>query len=113
MTNVNLPVFKRTSAPADDVIESIKDGGFEMKGSALKGRLTHHENDNGIGLSVVDAPFGTVVLPSGPIRGAFLGENSVGMKSIIPESPSGEENSNRGEQDSQTRGSSSSRSYNV
>jgi len=74
---LELPVFKRLSTDFADLHEQFEEAGFKHTGEALNGKVHYHESA-GIGITLVEGPLGgTLVFPSGPVRGFIYGENSV------------------------------------
>lgn len=78
MINIESSVLKRFDKSASEVRKELKESGFEDTGAVLDGRLAYHENA-GVNLTTLDGPFGTLVFPSGPIRGALFGKSAVGI----------------------------------
>lgn len=115
MTDIDLSVFKRRDEPLDAVHARLKSQGFEHTGTALNGRIHYHENQEGIALTLVDGPAGTLVFPSGPLRGAFFGDRAVGLGlDRGPASQSSSSSSNQSSRRSQRdRGSSKGTQFNV
>lgn len=77
MINIETSVFKRYDASPERVHQHLINNGFEPTGQIMDGRIHYHEN-GGINLTMVDGPFGVIVFPSGPVRGAIFGKNAVG-----------------------------------
>ena len=77
--NIELSVLKRYNADASDVHDFLEEQGFEHKSDALGGRIHYHESEGGFGLTLVEGPAGSLVLPSGPIRGSVFGSRSVSL----------------------------------
>lgn len=112
---LNLSVIKRTSSDIDDVKDELDSGGFVEKKEIMDGRVSHHENSLGIGMTVVDGPLGTLVVPSGPVRGLMMGENSVGIGDVFPDVGGGDDNNSESSQteDVMNRGTDNEKRYNV
>lgn len=109
--NVDLSVIKRRTESASTIINRLKSQGFSQTNSIMGGRLVYLENSEGIGLTVVDGPRGTVITPSGPIRGMVFGENSVGL-GIVRSSSNGS-SKDTSDSSSNSRGSSGDSTFNV
>lgn len=107
--NIDLSVIKRRSEPTEVVVNRLKTQGFSETGTVLSGKFTYMENSEGIGLTVVDGPSGTVIMPSGPVRGMVFGENSVGF-GIMRSSSSGNGSSTS---TSNSRGAAGDNTFNV
>lgn len=71
--NIGSSVFKREAKDADKVRRHLERNGWELTGS-MGSRVFYYEN-SGVNLTVVDGAMGTVILPSGPLRGAIFGKN--------------------------------------
>lgn len=82
--NVGTSVLKRETRSIDQVEQHFLDRGWSRTGSALGGRVRYIENGS-INLTLISGPLGTVVAPSGPVRGALFGDGavSVGQNSAI------------------------------
>ena len=70
---------KRTSKSLDEIHQEFLDAGFEHTGTALDGKIHYHENENGLNVTLIETRRGSLVLPSGPIRGNLFGENAVDL----------------------------------
>jgi len=70
---------KRTSKSIDQVHSELTEQGFEHTGDALDGRVHYHENEGGFNLTIVETRRGTVVIPSGPVRGNLFGDQAVSL----------------------------------
>jgi hypothetical protein len=79
MTNVDLSVIKRRTESIDRMERRLRAQGFSQTESILNGKVRYYENQEGIGLTLIDGPLGTVLTPSGPVRGTLFGERSVGI----------------------------------
>jgi len=76
--NIGGSVLKRESAPFEDVMEKLRRDGWSKTGELAQGRVAYLQS-SGINITVVDGPMGTLILPSGPIRGRLLGNDAVGV----------------------------------
>lgn len=72
--NIGTSVFKREDRPAREVISLLQGRGWEKTGT-LGDRVTYMEN-SGIGITVIQGAAGTLIIPSGPIRGMVFGRNN-------------------------------------
>jgi hypothetical protein len=72
--NLGLSAIKRESKPKEDVERHLIRNGWEKTGEALGGRADYYENA-GINLTVIEGPMGTLVVPSGPVRGTVYGDD--------------------------------------
>lgn len=72
--NFGSSVVKRETRTLDSVTEQLQADGWVQTGS-LGGRVKYFEK-TGFNLTAVEGPFGTVVFPSGPLRGRLFGSNS-------------------------------------
>ena len=78
MVTISSSVVKRDSRGAQDVISELRNSGWNRTGSAVNGRVVYMEN-SGFSLTVVEGPMGTVVLPSGPVRGRLFGNSGLNL----------------------------------
>lgn len=69
-------VVKRENKPIDDVAQKLVSDGWEKTGSVASGRVQYFEK-SGIGITAIDGPLGTVIVPSGPVRGSVFGDEAV------------------------------------
>lgn len=76
--NIGSSVLKRESAPFDEVMEKLRRDGWSKTGELAQGRVVYVES-SGISLTVVDGPMGTLIFPSGPVRGKLFSSDSVGV----------------------------------
>lgn len=70
--NIGSSVLKREAKSADKVKAHLQRSGWNKTGSLADGRISYFQK-SGINITVVDGPMGTVVAPSGPIRGKLFG----------------------------------------
>lgn len=71
--NFGTSIFKREAKDAQEVIDHLRNNGWEVTGT-LGNRLTYMENSS-FNLTIVDGVKGTLVVPSGPIRGRLFGNS--------------------------------------
>lgn len=71
--NVNLSVFKRVTNTLDEVDKALKDDGWSLTGSLGAGERIKYYEQSGINITAIGGPAGTVVIPSGPVRGMLFG----------------------------------------
>lgn len=88
MVSLGTSVIKREDKPADQVITTLQRRGWEVTGR-VGNRVTYLEN-SGLNITVIDGPMGTVIMPSGPLRGRIFGENVrfISSRSVIGEGKS-------------------------
>lgn len=72
--NFGLSVFKREAKPKSRVETFLRREGWEKTGE-IGDNVSYWENA-GINITVVGGPRGTVITPSGPIRGNIFGEDN-------------------------------------
>lgn len=75
MVSLGTSVIKREDRPADQVITLLQRRGWEVTGR-VGSRITYLEN-SGLNITVVEGPMGTIIMPSGPLRGRIFGENTM------------------------------------
>lgn len=75
MITVNLPTIKRIPGDFDTFQQAVEVVGFEEK-SSMGNRVYYHENDVGMGITVVDGLRANLILPSGPVRGRLLSQDT-------------------------------------
>lgn len=102
-SNFGGSVIKRESASKEEVVEKFKSDGWKVTGTIGGGKINYLQK-SGINITVISGPRGTVVLPSGPIRGRLFGDKAVGLSSV---SLIGLGASNDEEEDARTKGMSS------
>lgn len=77
--NIGTSVFKRESKSIGDVESRLVSDGWEKTGSTAGGRIRYYEK-SGINITALSGPAGTVIMPSGPVRGMIFGtEDAVGI----------------------------------
>ena len=89
---IGLSTVKRIAEPKERVESHLREGGWEETAITLGERVSFYEN-SGINLTVLEGPFGTVILPSGPVRGLLFGQNAtvfsresaLGIEEVEPE----------------------------
>lgn len=88
--NLGTSVVKREAKSIEEVDSRLVDTGWERTASILNGRVKYYQNA-GINITAIQGPMGTVIVPSGPVRGAIFGKNAVrlGRTSSIGAGPSG------------------------
>lgn len=72
--NVGSSILKRETRTLDSITEQLQADGWVQTGS-LGNRVRYFEK-TGFNITAVEGPFGTVVVPSGPVRGRLFGSNS-------------------------------------
>lgn len=76
--NLGTSVLKREAKSIEDVAARLRRAGWEETGSVAGGRVRYFE-EAGINITAVQGVFGTVIMPSGPVRGAIFGEDAVSL----------------------------------
>lgn len=71
--NIGFSVFKREAQSIQDVVTHLQQNGWSVTSSIGDNRIVYLEN-SGVNITAVKGPLGTVVIPSGPIRGRMFGE---------------------------------------
>lgn len=72
--NIGLSVLKREAQSITDVVNQLERNGWSRTRTVGDDRLVYLEN-NGINITAIRGPMGTVIIPSGPVRGRLFGEN--------------------------------------
>lgn len=76
-------VVKREAKTIDKVDKQLKRDGWQETSRLAGGRLRYYEQ-SGVNLTALEGPLGTVIFPSGPLRGKFFGElDMVSRASVI------------------------------
>jgi len=65
-------VFKREAKSIDEVSKKLQRDGWEKTGSLANGRVLYFQK-SGIEITAAKGPMGTLIFPSGPIRGKLFG----------------------------------------
>jgi len=105
--NFGLSVFKREAKPASEVEKKLSRDGWNKTGSVANGRVQYFEK-SGINITTVSGPRGTVILPSGPIRGRLFGQGvGINMSSVIG---AGSKSDNQNKQSQKSNRTNSTRS---
>lgn len=79
--NFGTSVVKREGKSIEKVDQRLRDAGWKQTASVLGGRVRYYELA-GISITAVGGPFGTTIMPSGPVRGAIFGDDAVGVSTI-------------------------------
>lgn len=74
MIDIDMSVFRSERRSIDDVERDLRRRGWKKVSEKRGGRVRYMEN-KGINLSLIQLPFRTVVVPSGPVRGFVFGDN--------------------------------------
>ena len=74
--NFGTSVIKREAKPIDRVDSRLQNSNWTLVDSVAGGRVRYYEKA-GINITAISGPLGTVIMPSGPVRGAIFGENAV------------------------------------
>lgn len=72
--NFGFSVFKREAKDMANVERHLSRDGWEKTGEVGE-RVAYYEK-SGINVTVIGGPRGTVIMPSGPIRGTVFGKNN-------------------------------------
>lgn len=78
--NVGLSVFKREIASLSEVQNTLESDGWNRVGE-MGDRVQMFEK-SGVNITAIEGPMATIVVPSGPIRGKFFSEDSVGINRL-------------------------------
>lgn len=70
--NIGSSVVKREAKPKNEVVSQLTSEGWEITGEI--GPLTYLERSK-INITVMKGALGTVIFPSGPIRGRLFGDS--------------------------------------
>lgn len=76
--NFGSSVVKRESKPIEAVEERLLGDGWKKTGEIASGRVRYYQK-TGINITAVKGPVATLLMPSGPVRGAFFGDSAVGF----------------------------------
>lgn len=99
-------VVKREARSIDEVDKKLRNDGWDRTSSILNGRLRYYSN-SGVNITAFSGPLGTLIIPSGPVRGKLFGDTELvsgasviglGKKTKSKDNPSREkdvENSDR------------------
>lgn len=79
--NMGSSIIKREAKPLSKVETQMRRNGWEKTGQ-IGDRVSYMESSN-VNLTLVEGPLGTVVLPSGPLRGAVFGDYEVFSRSSV------------------------------
>lgn len=71
--NLSLSVIKREAKPIDQVVNKFERDGWKVTDTLGGGRVVYLEQ-SGINITAVSGPLGTVIIPSGPVRGLLFGD---------------------------------------
>jgi len=71
--NIGGSVMKREAKPLSEVDRQLTGDGWEKTAQPLD-RLAYYEK-SGINITAMEGPRGTVIFPSGPVRGMMFGKN--------------------------------------
>lgn len=69
--NFGTSVIKREARPKAEVEAHLKRKGWSVEGK-MGDRISYMSN-SGMSITLIEGPSGTVILPSGPLRGSMLG----------------------------------------
>lgn len=64
-------IFKREARSLSEVQKLLRTNGWEKTGQ-ISSRVVYMEN-SGVNITLIEGPLGTVIIPSGPIRGKVFG----------------------------------------
>ena len=76
--NIGSSVVKREAKPIEEVADKFASDGWSQTGSLMGGNVLYFEK-SGVNVTLIGGPGGTVVVPSGPLRGGFFGMDAVGV----------------------------------
>lgn len=72
--NISLSVLKRDSREIGEVDQILKNNGWTMTASVGPGDRIRYYEQAGFNITAIGGPSGTVILPSGPLRGRIFGD---------------------------------------
>lgn len=118
--SINLPAVKRIPGDFDTFQQAFESVGFERVSSAANERVYYHENEIGMGVTLIDGPRANIAMPSGPIRGGLFSPATTGFGIMGGDSPlkqameEAERSMSVGEgSESNTKGSTGDREFTV
>lgn len=76
--NLGTSVLKREAKPIEDVDNRLTNAGWNRTASVADGRIRYYALA-GVNITAIGGPFGTVIMPSGPVRGAMFGDNALNL----------------------------------
>lgn len=76
--NIGTSVVKREAKKISAVESRLLSDGWTRTGTALNGKVRYYQNSN-FNITAMQGPLGTIIMPSGPIRGLIFGNNAVGI----------------------------------
>lgn len=76
--NFGTSVMKREAKPISDVEDKLLNDGWKRTRMIAGGRVRYYQK-SGINITAISGPLGTVIVPSGPVRGAVFGEGAVSL----------------------------------
>jgi len=76
--NIGSSVVKRESKTIEAVEERLLGDGWKKTGEVANGRVRYYQK-TGINITALKGPMATVLMPSGPVRGALFGQGAVGL----------------------------------
>lgn len=79
--NIGGSVFKRETASIDEVEQKLVKDGWDKTGTAGGGKVRYYQK-SGINITTISGPMGTIVMPSGPLRGRLFGDQAVGISQM-------------------------------
>lgn len=77
MVTIGTSVMRRDSRELNKVKTDLTINGWVQSGS-LGDRVVYMEN-SGFSITLIEGPMGTVVIPSGPVRGALFGDSGLSV----------------------------------
>lgn len=78
--NIGSSVFKREAKEMETVINQLKRNGWEESGS-MGDRVQYLENSQ-MSVTVINGVSGTLVVPSGPVRGKIFGDSGLDINQV-------------------------------
>lgn len=79
--NIGSSVLKRETAGISKVASKLTSDGWEKTGELGDGRVQYFQK-SGINITILSGPAGTLIFPSGPVRGRLLGDDAVGISQV-------------------------------
>lgn len=79
--NVGTSVVKRENKSIDEVESRLINQGWEKTAEIAGGRVRYYESAN-FNITAISGPLGTVLVPSGPLRGLAFGDDAVTVNQV-------------------------------
>jgi len=100
--NIGTSVFKREAKSIEQVTNQLVTNGWTQTGS-LGNRVKYFENSR-LSITVVDGAIGTLIFPSGPVRGRIFGDSGLMANQTSVIGAGSDTNNDTQKQDKQVEG---------